>query len=70
MLTSPFSNGTIFENDVSQITESSDDIGSMLSFPKYNSQSLLTNVWSKFRFSKTALLLTQLCLQNIAMVGT
>lgn len=59
MLTSPFSNGTIFENDVSQMTESSDEIGSMLSFPKYNSQSLSTNLSSKIEFSKTNLLLTQ-----------
>jgi hypothetical protein len=36
---SPFSNGTIFETDVSQITESSDEMGLMLSFPKYDSQS-------------------------------
>lgn len=40
-LTSPFSNGTIFETDVSQITESSEEMGLMLSLPKYDSQSLI-----------------------------
>lgn len=61
MLTSPFSNGTIFENDVSHITELSDDIGFMLSLPKYDSQSLFNTYRFKTQlgtFTKT-LLLTQ-----------
>lgn len=70
MLTSPFSNGTIFENDVSQITESSDDMRLTLSFPKYDSQSLKINMSLKPLFSFITVLLTLRCPRNIATDNT